>query len=97
MGRAVGRHRHQYRATDARRSWWTGGRGTRPDQDPYGGGAKPGEGPRAAHGPAAETDATAASRGAPPPGRGRDAGGTGQELQRRCGDDLEIAVLSARL
>src|SRR6201997_21563 len=42
-------------------------------------GAKP-EGLRAAHGPTAEPHAAAASRGAPPPGRGRAPGGIGQEL-----------------
>jgi len=61
IGRAMGRHRHQYRAADARRPGWTGGCRTRSDQDPYGRRAKPGAGPRAADGPAAETHAPAAS------------------------------------
>ena len=73
-------HRHQLRTADDRCPGRTGGCGTRPDQDPHGGGARPGEGPRAADGPAAEAHAPAASRGSPSPGRGRDPFRTGQEL-----------------
>jgi hypothetical protein len=40
-----------------------GGRGARPYQDAHGGRAQPGEGARAAYGPTAEADVTAADRG----------------------------------
>ncbi len=52
-------------------------------------GQEPGEGARAAHGPTAEAHAAAAEGSTAAAGRGRNAEGTGEELQRRQIDDFE--------
>ena len=88
-GGTVGRHRHQHRALDDRRSRRAGGRGARPYPHPHRRRPEPGEGARAAYGPSAETHAAAAEGSTAAAGRGRDAQGTGEKLQRGPRDDFE--------
>ena len=57
-------------------------------------GREPGEGARAAHGPTAEAHPAAAEGSTAAAGRRRDAQGTGEELQRRQGDDFEAIDVS---
>jgi hypothetical protein len=82
------------RVLDDRRAGRTGGRRARSDSHADGGRPEPGEGARAAHGPSPEINPAAGRRSTAAAGRGRDAQGTCQELQRRPGDDFEVGAMS---
>ena len=83
IGGAMGRHRHQNRTADDCRPSRLGRRGARPYPHPHGGGPQPGEGTRAAHGPAVEIDGKAEGRGPTTKSRGRDVERTCPQLRRK--------------
>ena len=77
-----GRHRHQHRALDARRTRRLGRRGARSNPHPHRRGQEPRQGPRAADGPTPGTHSGTADRGYPTPSAGRYVARIGRQLRR---------------